>query len=195
MLKCLAYHNPARGSFEGVPHQNIALVGGKPLLAWTIGAALKADCIGQVIVSTDDEQIAQVARDLNAEVPFLRPAELARDETPGIDPLSARGKVAYHPLNYLPEWVMLLPSASPLRTSDDIEEAFALARDRNADMIVRCISVSPSTFWIKEWDKMGQAFRLRRLKPIFRGEKLEPASCPPRPMGRSFLIRREVAPR
>ena len=76
---------PARGGSKGLPHKNVLEVGGKPLIAWSIEAALASAHIDAVVVTTDDEQIAEVARAYGAEVPFLRPAELALDTSPSID--------------------------------------------------------------------------------------------------------------
>ena len=70
---------PARGGSKGIPRQNVALLGGKPLIAYSIESALRSRYITRVIVSTDDQEIAEVARAFGAEVPFLRPAELATD--------------------------------------------------------------------------------------------------------------------
>ncbi len=81
---------PARGGSKAIPRKNITPLAGKPLIAWTIAAAL-ASSLGRVIVSTDDEEIARVARDHGAEAPFLRPAHLAADDTPGIDLSSTLG--------------------------------------------------------------------------------------------------------
>jgi CMP-N-acetylneuraminic acid synthetase len=78
---------PARGGSKGIPGKNLVPLAGRPLLAWTIEAARAASCIAQLIVSTDDEAIASAARALGAGVPFLRPAELAHDHTPGIEPI------------------------------------------------------------------------------------------------------------
>jgi CMP-N,N'-diacetyllegionaminic acid synthase len=188
MPKCLALI-PARGGSKGVPRKNIARVGGKPLIAWTIESALKADCIERVIVSTDDEEIAQVARHLGAEVPFLRPAELARDDTPGIDPLlHAVEWLAAHE-NYLPEWVMLLQPTSPLRTSGDITAAFALARDRQADAVVSITSASVHPFWTKKIDETGRLSDfVASNESETRRQDLPPAYSP---NGAIYLIRRE----
>ncbi|MBF6926554.1 acylneuraminate cytidylyltransferase family protein, partial [Acinetobacter baumannii] len=76
---------PARGGSKGVPGKNVRQVAGKPLIAWTIEAARQAACIDRVVVSSDDAGILDVARAWGAQTPFVRPAELARDETPGID--------------------------------------------------------------------------------------------------------------
>ena len=188
MLKCLALI-PARGGSKGIPRKNIALVGGKPLLAWTIESALKANCIERVIVSTDDEQIAQVARDLGAEVPFLRPAELARDDTPGVDPLlHAVEWLAAHE-NYFPEWLILLQPTSPLRSSDDIEAAFALALDRHADAVVSTTPACIHPFWTKKIDETGRLSDfVASNKSETRRQDLPPAYAP---NGAIYLIRRE----
>jgi CMP-N-acetylneuraminic acid synthetase len=70
---------PARGGSKGIPRKNIKLLAGKPLIAWTIGEAKKSRYINRLIVSTDDKEIAEVAKSYGAEVPFLRPAEISHD--------------------------------------------------------------------------------------------------------------------
>jgi CMP-N-acetylneuraminic acid synthetase len=74
---------PARAGSKGIPRKNIRELHGKPLIAWTIEAANSASGIDRVVVTTEDQEIADVSRSWGAQVPFLRPAELARDETPG----------------------------------------------------------------------------------------------------------------
>jgi CMP-N-acetylneuraminic acid synthetase len=113
---------PARGGSKGIPRKNVRLIAGKPLIAWTIEAALAARALDRVVVTTDDPEIAAVASAHGAEVPFLRPAELARDDTPGINPV-------LHALDVLPGFdsVVLLQPTSPLRTADDIDAAVAVA--------------------------------------------------------------------
>ena len=98
----------ARGGSRGVPRKNVLPVGGRPLIAWTIAAARESRMLGRVIVSTDDAEIARVAREWNAEVPFIRPAELAQDA-------SAHVRVVTHALEWLertegrrPDYVLLL---------------------------------------------------------------------------------------
>ena len=76
---------PARGGSKGIPRKNIKLFCSRPLIYWTINAALESDFIDRVIVSTEDEEIADIARSFSAEVPFIRPAELAADNSKGID--------------------------------------------------------------------------------------------------------------
>ena len=126
----------ARGGSKGVPHKNMKLLQGKPLIAWSIEAAKESPSVGRIVTSTDDEEIAEVARGWGSEVPFRRPPELARDVSPHI-------QVVVHALEWLeryegyrPEYVLLLQPTSPLRTTEDIEAAVAIAEARNADAVV-----------------------------------------------------------
>jgi CMP-N,N'-diacetyllegionaminic acid synthase len=119
---------PARGGSRGIPRKNLAVVGGDPLIAWSIRAGLAAETLDRVIVSTDDDEIAAVAAAHGAEVPFRRPAEHASDTASGAAPvihalewLAARGEA--------PEAVVLLQPTSPLRTAADIDAGVAVWRD------------------------------------------------------------------
>lgn len=109
---------PARAGSRGLPGKNLRDLGGKPLIAWTIEAALRAGVADRVVVSTDGEKIAQIAREFGADVPWLRPAHLATDEATTLD-------VVLHALADLGEydWLLLLQPTSPLRTSGDIQAA------------------------------------------------------------------------
>jgi CMP-N-acetylneuraminic acid synthetase len=126
----------ARGGSKGLPGKNIKNLTGKPLIAWSIEHALSVPRIGRVIVSTDSEEIAAVARAHGAEVPFMRPAELAQDDSP--EWLAWR-----HALEFLkrdegtmPEAMVSLPTTSPLRAPDDVERCLdAFERDR-PDMVI-----------------------------------------------------------
>lgn len=112
---------PARGGSKGVPRKNIRDVAGKPLIAWTIEAANQSLLVDRVVVSTDDQEIADTAVRWGAEVPFLRPIELAQDSTPGILP------VIHMLTEILPHYdlVVLLQPTSPLRSVEDIDGAIA----------------------------------------------------------------------
>jgi len=109
----------ARGGSKGLPGKNIRLLSGRPLLGWSVLAAATSRYIDRIVVSTDSEEIAGVARAEGAETPFLRPAELARDESNGVDPV-------LHALGELPgfDWVVLLQPTSPLRVAEDIDACF-----------------------------------------------------------------------
>jgi CMP-N-acetylneuraminic acid synthetase len=126
---------PARGGSEGLPGKNIKPMVEKPLIAWTIEQARDCSYFDSIVVSTDDEGIASIAREFKASVPFLRPAELARGETPIID-------VIRHFLNKVGEdsydILALLEPTSPLRKEDDLCGALAALVDRfeTADSVV-----------------------------------------------------------
>lgn len=126
----------ARGGSKGLPGKNIRPLGGKPLIAWSIEHALAVKRIERVIVSTDSEEIAAVARQYGAEVPFIRPAELARDDSP--EWLAWR-----HALNYLldtagvlPEAMVSVPTTAPLRLPLDIENCLDEFEKGEADMVI-----------------------------------------------------------
>ncbi len=122
---------PARGGSKGIPKKNVKLIAGKPLIAWTIEAALISKYVDRVIVSTDCQEIATVSAEHGAEVPFLRPAELAQDGTPGIDVVVHAAK-AVEPVDI----VVLLQPTSPLRNSKDIDESIQLfARSGDAPVV------------------------------------------------------------
>lgn len=126
----------ARGGSKGLPGKNIRPLTGTPLIAWSIEHALAVKRIERVIVSTDSEEIAIVARQYGAEVPFIRPAELARDDSP--EWLAWR-----HALNYLQETDGVLPTAmvsvpatAPLRSSIDIENCLDEFEKGDADIVI-----------------------------------------------------------
>jgi N-acylneuraminate cytidylyltransferase len=131
---------PARGGSKGIPRKNIALLRGRPLIAYTIDAARAAKSLDRIVVSTDDEEIAAASRDLGAEI-IMRPAELARDETGTLSVLQhVVAELAR--TGYRPDAVMTLQPTSPLRTSTHIDEAArAFADDASADSLVSCIEV------------------------------------------------------
>jgi CMP-N-acetylneuraminic acid synthetase len=137
---------PARGGSKGLPGKNIKLFCGKPLLAWTIEAAKLSSYIGKVIVSTDSEQIAQTARDFGAEVPFLRPQELSTDDSDTVS-------VTLHALsclkkdNYEPKLLVLLQPTSPLRLTEDIDNAIELFLGNGCDAVISVNKLQHPIFW------------------------------------------------
>jgi len=130
----------ARGGSKGVPRKNVRLLAGKPLIAHSIDVARACPGIDRVIVSTDDAEIADVARAHGAEVPFTRPAELARDDSPewlawqhALRELEAAGEPA--------SLLVTVPTTAPLRSVEDVEACLAAVRDSDADC---AITVSPA---------------------------------------------------
>src|SRR5579862_4177078 len=106
----------ARGGSKGIPNKNITPVGGKPMIAWSIDAAKASRNIERIVVSTDSPEIRRIAEECGGPAPFLRPAELARDETPGVDPVIHAIQWLDEHEQYRPEWIVLLQPTSPLRT-------------------------------------------------------------------------------
>lgn len=131
---------PARGGSKGIPRKNLVRIAGRPLIAYAIEAAQKATSVDRVLVSTDDNEIAGVALELGAEVPFLRPGELADDAAPIFG-------VMRHALEWmeadgvLVEALVLLQPTSPFRVSYHVEEAIALFRAGIASSVVSVVNV------------------------------------------------------
>lgn len=131
----------ARGGSKRLPDKNLLPLAGKPLLAWTIEAARGARSVSRLLVSTDCPAIAAVASEYGAEVPFLRPAHLAQDDSPHIDVVCHALDWLQETAGQLPEYLLLLQPTSPLRTAADIDEAVEHVRRCRADALV---SVCPA---------------------------------------------------
>lgn len=126
---------PARSGSKGLPHKNIKLLNGVPLIAYTIRAALDSGMFDRVMVSTDSEEYAQIARQWGAEVPFLRSAETSTDKSSSwsvvkevLDKYAQMGETF--------DTLTLLQATSPLRTGKHIQEAFALLEEKNAEAVI-----------------------------------------------------------
>jgi CMP-N-acetylneuraminic acid synthetase len=130
----------ARGGSKGILRKNIVPLLGKPLLAYTAEAALAAKRLTRTVLSTEDEEIARVGREYGLEVPFLRPSELARDETPTIPVLQD----VVHKLEAAGEFydaVFILQPTTPLRRPEDIDGAIALLEQTGADSVISFVDV------------------------------------------------------
>jgi CMP-N-acetylneuraminic acid synthetase len=131
---------PARGGSKALPGKNLAMVAGRPLLAWTADAALAATTLGRVILSTDSPEIAAAGRSCGLDVPFLRPADLAHDQTPMVP-------VLQHVLAMLgddglsPDVLVLLQPTSPLRRAEHIDQAVERLKVTAADSVVSVVEV------------------------------------------------------
>ena len=131
----------ARGGSKGIPRKNIKELQGKPLIGYSIEAGLNSKCIDDLIVSTDDKEIATVAKEMGASVPFMRPASLAGDNVRQIEAI-------IHCINYLKneqrktyDYVALLQPTSPLRIAEDIDNAYELLIEKEADSVISFTSV------------------------------------------------------
>jgi CMP-N-acetylneuraminic acid synthetase len=170
---------PARGGSQGIPRKNVALVGGRPLLAYTCEAARRSRRLSRIVLSTDDDEIAAVGRACQVEVPFRRPPDLAQGDTPTLP-------VALHAVQWLQEqegWatdiVVVLQPTSPLRLARHIDEALDRMEAASADTVVSVVPVphrySPYSIgriddgWLRDfWEQPVPFDRYRRQAgPVF----------------------------
>jgi len=149
---------PARGGSKGIPRKNIKPLMAKPLIDWSIEAAKQSSCIDRIIVSTEDKEIASVACELGVDVPFMRPDELAADDTPGVAPV-------LHAISQLPnyDWILLLQPTSPLRTAEDIDGIWQFCQERGAPSAVSVCEVGKHPYWMYKCDAA------ERLEPLIKG--------------------------
>ena len=139
----------ARGGSKSIPKKNTKDLAGRPMIAWTIAAAREAQLLDRVIVSTDSPEIADICRAWGAEAPFLRPAELAGDDSPHVDVLLHALDWMNRHQDYRPEYLLLLQPTSPLRTGRDIDAAVALGLDRDADGVVGVCEAATHPYLVK----------------------------------------------
>jgi CMP-N,N'-diacetyllegionaminic acid synthase len=141
---------PARGGSKGLPGKNIKLLNDVPLIGHTILSAIKAKSISRVIVSTDDDEIAQIAKEWGAEVPFMRPSKLAGDEAMVMDAyLYTVDRLALEDNITINTFVALLPTV-PLRLSTDIDAAVAIFFENNADSVISITEAPVPIDWYKK---------------------------------------------
>lgn len=153
---------PARGGSKGVPRKNIRDLGGKPLIAWTIEAALASRYVDDVVLSSDDPEIIDVATRHGAQAPFIRPAELASDTA---DSLS----VVRHALGTLLapyDLLVLLQPTSPLRAAADIDGAIEHCLHQQASSCVSLCEVDKSPWWMMTIQDNN------RLRPLLAGQAI-----------------------
>jgi len=138
----------ARGGSKGLPGKNVKMLRDKPLIAYTIEAALQSRYVDRVIVNTDDEEIADAALQYGADIPFMRPAHLASDTARSID-------VLRHTLDLFEanekrqDEIVLLQPTSPLRSNTHIDEAITLFRQKEADAVISVTANQHPIFWSK----------------------------------------------
>lgn len=166
------------------------MVGGKPLIAWTIEAARGAKSVERVVVTTDCPGIVEVSRRHGAEVPFMRPAELATDDAPGILPAIHAVEWLEENENYQPDYVAYLQPTSPLRTAEDIDNAMRLAEEKRADGVVSVTEAGQHPLWMKTIDAEGRmADFLPQRQEVVRRQDLPPVYGL---NGAIYLVRRDV---
>lgn len=163
----------ARGGSKGVPRKNIKLLAGKPLIAWTIIEAKKSRFINRLILTTDDYEIAEIAKNYGCEVPFMRPKELAEDLTPDL-PVIKHVLERLKEESYVPDIIAHLRPTAPLRKAEDIDKGIEIImNNENADSVRSVIKTPkhPLKMWFMEGGKLG---------PIITHDKLSEAYNLPR---------------
>lgn len=182
---------PARGGSKGVARKNVRLLGGKPLVQWTIDAALGARTLASVVVSTEDEEIASIGRRLGASVPFLRPMELAADDTPTL-PVVQHAVHALEKRGDRFDAICLLQPTNPFRTSLEIDTCVELLASSDADAVLTIRQVPPeyNPHWVYFRERDG-SLRLStgEPQPVARRQLL-PAAF--HREGSVYVMRRDV---
>lgn len=155
----------ARGGSKGLPRKNVLPLAGEPLIAWTIKAALAAHSIDRVILSSDDPEIIEVARDHGCDAPFIRPAALAGDDVASLPVLHHAMDAMKNTEGGFTPWshVMLLQPTSPLRTAADIDAAAALCEESKAPACIAVTPVDKPIHWM--YKRLGDG----RLSPAVSG--------------------------
>ena len=159
----------ARGGSKGIPRKNITPLLGKPLLAYTAEAALASTRLARVVLSTEDEEVARIGRDYGLDVPFMRPAELARDETPTIPVLQDIVR-RLEAMGEQYDAVLTLQPTSPLRRTEDIDGAIAVLEKTGADSVISFVDAGKQ-----------HPFRLRMVTAD--GRVIDPEFGPKSPEG------------
>ena len=165
---------PARGGSKSIPKKNIKELGGKPLIAYPIKYAKSINIINKVVVSTDSEEIANIAKKYGAEIPFMRPVELAEDETPTLPVLQHCIDFLEKNENYKPDFIILLCSTSPFLKKERVIEAINLLNEKECNSVISG-QRDDGRFWC--YDKLKKRYipfypekRVNRqyYKPLFK---------------------------
>jgi CMP-N-acetylneuraminic acid synthetase len=175
---------PARGGSKSIPRKNIRLFAGYPLIAFSIAAALRCKMVSRVIVSTDNEEISAVARNYAAETPFLRPVELAADNTTDLPVFQHTLSWLDENENYHPDLVIHLHATSPVRPIDCLDRGIQLMVDHPGVECIRSV-VSPSQSPYKMWhvDEPGG-----QMIPLLNVEGMEePYNAPRQQLPSAYL--------
>jgi len=181
----------ARGGSKGIPRKNLVRLAGKPLVQWTVEAALGSKLLTRLILSTDDPEIAALARELGVDVPFMRPEELSTDDAPTVP-------VLQHAVDFLErkgfsfDAICLLQPTSPLRKTQHINDCIEMLFEENADAVVSVLTVphqyNPHWVYLQNEDATLRLSTAER-EPIPRRQLLPPAFHRD---GSVYVVRRDV---
>lgn len=167
---------PARGGSKSIPRKNLVDVAGRPLIAWAIGAAREAKRLDRLVVSTEDEEIAETARRWGAEVPFERPTELATD-TVSLIPVVQHALAAMDGLGFRADAVVSLQATSPGLTGADVDAAVAKLEESGADSVATVLRIEHEhPYWAKrlEGDRV-RPFSVETNEGYLQRQDLPPA--------------------
>jgi pseudaminic acid cytidylyltransferase len=165
---------PARGGSKRIPRKNIKLFGGLPMIAWPIRAAIESECFDRIIVSTDDQEIAEIAKSHGAEVPFIRPAELSDDHA-GTIPVMAHATQWQSVHGESPSLVCCIYATAPFVQSSDLKRGLQILLDSQADY---AFSVTSYAFPIQRAIRITHGQRIAMFQPAHfntRSQDLEEA--------------------
>lgn len=165
---------PARGGSKRIPRKNIKLFCGKPMIAWSIETAQQSGCFDQIVVSTDDAEIAEVARQCGANVPFMRPADLSDDHT-GTTAVMAHAIDWFTEQGQTPAQVCCLYATAPFVSADDLRRGLAVLIETGSDYV---FSVTSYTFPIQRALRLNSTGRAEMFNPEYfntRSQDLEEA--------------------
>jgi CMP-N,N'-diacetyllegionaminic acid synthase len=183
---------PARGGSKRVPRKNIKVLGGRPLVAWSIEAAKNSKSLDYFLVSTNDEEIAKISKGLGAHVPFKRPAKISEDVDTVYVAIHAIEKYEKKKQQTVSHVVILQPT-SPFRTANDIDECVRIAKTTGVDSVVSFRKTAESPYWMftmKEYGHEMVPFETMELS----GDNLVSQNLPPvyYPNGAIYVVRRDV---
>jgi N-acylneuraminate cytidylyltransferase len=164
---------PARGGSKSIPRKNIRSFAGQPLIAYSIAAGLAAKTVSRVIVSTEDEEIAEIARQYGAETPFLRPMELSQDDTPDLPVFQHALTWLDENESYRPEIIVQLRPTSPFRRTRHIDQAVVRLQERPEADAVRTVCI-PFQNPFKMWRLREDGF----MRPLLEIGLTEPYNLP-----------------
>jgi CMP-N-acetylneuraminic acid synthetase len=158
----------ARGGSKGIPGKNLKLLAGRPLIAYTIDTARRSGALDRVILSTEDEAIATAGRNLGCDVPFIRPLDLAHDDTPHLPVIQHATRWMQERINYRPDAVMILQPTSPLRTGEDIAASIELLARSGADSVLSVNEIPVHTHPMRalRLDEAGHAVLFVSGEPV-----------------------------
>jgi CMP-N,N'-diacetyllegionaminic acid synthase len=170
---------PARGGSKGLPGKNVKPLGGKPLIYWTIEAAFNAKGISRVILSTDDDEIARICAPTGIEIPFMRPKELAQDDSLAIDNYIYTVQRLVDNSNVdIQEFAVFLPT-TPFRTESDIDLAINIFHSNHADSVISCTLLAHPVDWILHIDEKSKILHTKMMGAVIMNRQASPMSYVP----------------